>query len=59
MLHLDILYPLIENFLDIYNKNTTEGSLLTTNAIWMTTMVLCLLLGKIIGTRYLRFMIGR
>ena len=59
MLHLDILYPLIENFLDIDNKNTTEGSLLTTIAIWMTTMVLCLLLGKIIGTRYLRFMIGR
>jgi hypothetical protein len=56
---LDILYPLIENFLDIYNKNTTEGSLLTTIAIWTTTMVVCLLLGKVIGTRYLRFMIGR
>ena len=59
MLHLDVLYPLIENFLDIYNKNTTEGSLLATFAIWTATMVLCLLMGKIFGTRYLRFMIGR
>ncbi len=36
-----------------------EGALLTTIAIWTTTMVVCLLLGKVIGTRYLRFMIGR
>ena len=59
MLHRDILYPMIVNFLDIYNKNNTEASLLTTFAIWTATLVLCLLLGKLIGTRYLRFMIGR
>ncbi len=59
MLHLDILYPLIENFQDVYNKNTTEGSVIVTFAILTTTIVLCLLLGKVIGRRYLRFMIGR
>ena len=57
--NLDVLYPLIENFQDVYVKNTTEGSLLATFAIWTSAMVVGVMFAWVVNRRYLRFMIGR
>lgn len=59
MFHHEILYHVLGVFADNISTNTTEASIITILASWLTTIALCLAFGWLLNSRYFKWSLGK